>query len=93
MSSDWQSNSFEALSVGPPKRKLYIWQEQPGDGWGFSVSSFDQNDDEQPYWDAWEETYPEILRYPPDYAPMDIVWRDPVGRVVDIYKLNPLVAD
>jgi len=94
--ANWELNAFEADSEGPPKRKLYVWQDGPEQtrianlvsGWGFSVSSFDENGTEQPLWDTWERTFEEILRYPPEYAPRDIVWtRIDTGEVVNLYEM------
>ncbi|MGE0742451.1 MAG: hypothetical protein AB7O98_14010 [Hyphomonadaceae bacterium] len=97
LSLDWTLNAFEAASEGPPKRKLYIWQDEPVpanaapnvvSGWGFSVSEFDEVGDPQPFWDTWERTFEEILRYPPEYAPRDIVWtRIETGEVVNLYEM------
>lgn len=88
---------FEAVSKGPPKRKLFLWKERPipnnappeiVSGWGFSVSSFDKNDEELPLWDTWEATYEEIIRYPSEYAPKDIEWVNAHTKErVDIYNL------
>jgi hypothetical protein len=95
LSPNWHENAFEADSEGPPKRKLYVWQEKPGatpevvGGWAFSVSRFDSADQELPLWDTWEATFSEILRYPPEYAPRDITWRRTGdGEAVDLYSLN-----
>lgn len=97
LSAEWKTNVFEADSKGRPKRKLYIWQDPPREaddapnvvsGWGFSVSKFDEADQEQPLWDTWEATFEEILRYSPQYAPRDITWRRAGGEVVDLYKLK-----
>jgi hypothetical protein len=95
-SSNWKENAFEAVFEGPPKRKLYVWQEpRPDDpasvvgGWGFSVSYFNDAGEEQPLWDSWEEDFERILLYPPEYASQDIVWRrSDTGEVVDLYSLR-----
>jgi hypothetical protein len=98
LSPDWNANAFEAVWPGPPKRKLYLWQEQPAtegasqaidSGWGFAVCEFDAQGDEQPLWDTWEATFAEILRHPPAYAPPQIDWRrSDSGEVVDLNGLR-----
>lgn len=89
--------SFVADWLGPPRRRFYLWQDPPipndapkyiRSGWGFAVSQFDTEGREQPFLDFWEETYREILMYPPEYAPREIEWHDEFsGKVVDIYDL------
>ena len=88
---------FEAHFIGPPRRKLYLWKERPipnyappemVSGWGFAVSEFDQDGNEQPFWDTWEATYEEIILYPSEYAPRDIEWiNTKTIERVDIYNL------
>ena len=91
------SMAFEAESEGPPRRKLYLWKELPipndappemVSGWGFSVSEYDEDGREQPYWDTWEATYEEIILYPDQYAPRNLIWINcATGEHVDIYNL------
>lgn len=98
-SPDWKANAFVADSQGPPRRRLYITQDPPlswwgrlffgASGWEFAVSDVDMFDEEAPVFDMWAETFDEILLYPVEYAPRDIVWRRRVdGEVVDLYKLK-----
>ena len=98
LSSDWKANAFVADSEGSPRRRLYIKQERPVtptdlpgtvSGWLFVISDVDAAGEESPHWDTWEETFEEILRYPPEYAPRSIVWRRSLtGEVVDLYSLE-----
>lgn len=92
LSADWKLNAFEADSPGPPKRKLYLWQDGPtgaSSGWAFAVSCFDEAGEEQPLWDTWEEEFERILHYPPKYAPQDVVWRRiESGETIDLYALK-----
>ncbi|WP_152485785.1 hypothetical protein [Euryhalocaulis caribicus] len=84
------------------KRRMYICEEREGpltgkpnvvSGWQFVVEEFDDNGKPRPLWDAWEEHYHEIIRYPEAYAPKDIIWkRNGTDEVVDIYD-NPYVKD
>ena len=88
-------HDFVADSPGPPKRRLYIYQ-QPEEGppnsirgWGFVVEDIDENGQQHPLYDSWERTFEEILRYPPDYAPCDIQWRWAAdGEPIDLYAQN-----
>jgi hypothetical protein len=43
----------------------------------------------RPLFDSWAQTFEEIVRYPDNYAPREIVWRRvDTGEVVDIYSLQ-----
>lgn len=88
--------SFEAESVGPPHRKLYLWSDDPDrpkteqlNGWSFQVTQFDDSGVEIPLRDAWALTYSEILKYPELYAPREIEWRRlETSSTVNIYELT-----
>jgi hypothetical protein len=73
---------------------LHIWTEgQCGSnelhGWCFAVEEAEDADVMRPLFDSWAQTFEEIVRYPDNYAPREIVWRRvDTGEVVDIYSLQ-----
>ncbi|MBN8605600.1 MAG: DUF433 domain-containing protein [Caulobacterales bacterium] len=87
--------SYVGEWIGPPHRKFYLWKESdspegdPGfSGWMFQYTNIEHTGNEALGWDVWEASLAEILRYPPEYGPRDVVWRDDrTGLVVDIYAL------
>jgi hypothetical protein len=89
------SKTYTAEWIGPPHRKYYLWRDavatdgEPSvPGWHFQYSMIDDGI-ELPGWDVWEPTLGEILRYPPEYGPRNLVWRDESsGDVVDIFALS-----
>ncbi|WP_375205400.1 hypothetical protein [Hyphococcus sp.] len=91
------SKAFVAEWEGPPRRRLYLCQDLPLpndappemiSGWTFQFDVQNEDGEWRPGWDTWEETYSEIIMYPPAYAPKDIEWFDvDSGKPVDIYNL------
>lgn len=73
---------------GPPARRLRLWFEPPG--WMFAYTETVAGGEERLGGDYWDETFRAIIRYPDDYAPRGVIWRDErTGEIVDIYSINP----
>ncbi|WP_339915772.1 hypothetical protein [uncultured Brevundimonas sp.] len=80
--------SFVADHPGPPARRLRLWSEPPG--WMFAYTETVAGGEERLGGDYWDETFRAIIRYPDDYAPRGVIWRDErTGEIVDIYSINP----
>jgi uncharacterized protein (DUF433 family) len=84
--------SYIAEWEGPPHRKLYLHKVSNDPSllfWRLDVSEFDDDGEELPLGDVVENSFDQIIRYPENYAPRDIIWRDEyTDGIVDIYSMK-----
>jgi uncharacterized protein (DUF433 family) len=73
-------------------RKLYLHKVSNDPSllfWRLDVSEFDDDGEELPLGDVVENSFDQIIRYPENYAPRDIIWRDEyTDGIVDIYSMK-----
>jgi hypothetical protein len=89
------ADTFVAESEGSPKRRFWIARD-PYDGrndtvrgWAFGFDELSSEGVWEVGWDAWEEWFFEILRYPPEYSSGPLTWkRQGDGEVVDLVSLQ-----
>lgn len=89
-------DTFSAEQIGPPQRRYWIARDPSKSsnvevrGWAFIYEEMGPDGEWRPGWDAWEEWFFEILRYPSEYAAGPLVWRrEADDRVVDLATLQP----
>jgi hypothetical protein len=90
-------DTFVAEQIGPPRRRYWIARDpDPADGppnsvrgWAFIYDELGPDGQWTPGWDTWEESFCEILRYPPEYATEPLLWRrESTGDAVDLTSLK-----
>lgn len=86
---------FFAEQLASPRRRYWIARDPPVTsntqmrGWSFVYDEMDGQGQWRPGWDAWEEWFFQILRYPPHYSVEPLVWSRPsTGEVIDLTALQ-----
>jgi hypothetical protein len=83
---------------GPPKRRMFIYPDPPAStgetsGWNFVVEETDSTGAAVPVWDTWEQTFAEIVRYPPLYSLKALHWKwQPAGTPISLDEAARQVA-
>lgn len=92
MSDDYSGPECFVTEAGPvnERRRAFIYRDPEGGaegtvrGWCFVVEKLDADGTPTPIWDTWEETFEEILRYPPGWLSGEMIWRDEKDDFVKI---------
>jgi hypothetical protein len=89
------TDSFEGEVRTPRRQNLYLYPDGPiGDadrGWRLIVEDVDAGGQVIGSRDFYDETFLQILLYPPEYAAGPISWRwKATGEAVDLEELQPL---